>query len=102
MQHVYRLYVGADNKTGIVNEAKALELVSAFFVGFTVTRAQGYWDGKPEASLIIEIASEANAEGTIRALSQGIAHALEQEAVMYTAEVKSVEFVTGAVHTAHA
>lgn len=40
-----------------VNETKTLEIVSRYFPGFTAYHALGYWEGKPEASLIVEVST---------------------------------------------
>jgi len=38
-----------------INKAKIIELITKYFDGFTLIEGQGYWRGKSEKTLIIEI-----------------------------------------------
>lgn len=37
------------------NKDRVIKLVQKFFSGFTLIEATGYWQGKPEKALIIEV-----------------------------------------------
>lgn len=54
---IYRLYVGANNKTHKVEYGKANKIVSRYFTGFTSYKSVGYWQGKKENNYIIEVAN---------------------------------------------
>lgn len=47
MRTTYRIYT--ETKPNLA------ELTAAWFNGFTIYHAQGYWDGKPEPATIIEL-----------------------------------------------
>ena len=49
---IYRLYTEDKNRKEIE------KIVSKYFDGFTVFTAKGYWEGKSENSLVIEILIE--------------------------------------------
>jgi len=55
---LYNLYIGANNTTGKVEKEKAIKLISKTFEGLTLTNASGYWQGKPEKSIVISIETE--------------------------------------------
>lgn len=38
-----------------INKARIIELITKYFDGFTLIEGQGYWRGKSEKTLIIEI-----------------------------------------------
>lgn len=38
------------------NYSRLVKLCASYFDGFSIVEAEGYWKGKPESSLIIEIA----------------------------------------------
>jgi hypothetical protein len=73
-----------------------MNLVNRYFAetGFTVYQTQGYWMGKPEPSLVIEIiGGEAADEWMIEELAQEIKELAFQEAVMITADTVNVSVV---------
>lgn len=75
----YRLYVGANNKTGSVEYKKARAVVSSFVDGFTAYKSVGYWQGKPENSYIIELANVKS--GVVTSISKELKRVLKQQAV---------------------
>ena len=70
----YRLYTEDKNRD------KLIGLISESFQGFTIIEALGYWEGKPEKSLIIEIAM-AN-DWSIKELTADICKMNEQTCVL--------------------
>jgi len=52
---IYKLYIGSNNKTKKLESKKAIELASKNFDGFTIYKGIGYWKGKGEKCLIMEI-----------------------------------------------
>lgn len=49
------LYIGSNNKTGKLEMRKAFKIISKYSDGFTADRKTGYWKGKEEPSLKVEI-----------------------------------------------
>ena len=65
---------------------RAVKLASTFFQGFTLHKAQGYWKGTPEASLVFHfIGGEGDRHGfksEVKSLAYALRALLEQEAVL--------------------
>lgn len=62
------------------NHDKTIWLVSEHFDGFTVITATGYWQGKPEHSLIIEIGPDAKmGDGDARTQIEKLAYAIKKQ-----------------------
>lgn len=76
---LYRLYIGSNNKTKRLEELKAVKIVSQQFQGFTAYKGLGYWQGKKEKCLILEIESRSRKD--IIGLAKKLAKGLQQEAV---------------------
>ena len=76
----YRLYIGSNNRTGKVEDKKAIGIIAKQFEGFTVLpMGLGYWQGKQEATLQVEIetADKKKLIGTVKTLLK----ALKQDAI---------------------
>ena len=58
MANVYRLFVGANNKTGKCELTKLKGILDKNFQGYTVIKSQGRWEGKDEPSVIVEISTD--------------------------------------------
>jgi len=72
---VYRIYT--ENK----NKEEVAKIVSFFFEGFTMYEGVGYWKGKEEPSLIIEILVEADSNTNVyvaKAHVNEVARAIKQ------------------------
>ena len=76
---LYKYYIGHNNKTKKVEEKKALKIISKQFDGFTAFKGLGYWQGKAEKTLIIEI--ETNNKKAILITAKKIARELKQETI---------------------
>jgi hypothetical protein len=76
---LYRLYIGSNNKTKKLESKKAIRLVSKEYKGFTSFKGLGYWNGRSEKTLIIEI--EAQEKRGVLSLCKRLAKDLEQEAI---------------------
>lgn len=77
---MYRYFIGANNQTGQVEQDKAIGVFTSQGIeGLTAYKASGYWQGKAEKSLIVEV------EGISKQLAEFIASALckalDQQAV---------------------
>lgn len=88
----HKLYVGADNKTGIVAKGRIVAIVGRAFDGFTVQKAIGAWKGKYEKSAVVTIITD-NTDAAmidIDLIVVALKRELEQEFVLWTShEVKT-------------
>ncbi len=64
------------------NRRELLPIISKQFPGFTVIEATGYWLGKPEKSLVIEIMTRLSDDTPIMHLAGLIQDLNNQEAVL--------------------
>lgn len=90
---LYRLYIGANNTTGIVEKQKALSIASQAFEGFTAIEATGYWQSQPENTLLLEI--ETRKAKQVYALAHTLAQELEQQAVgVFSPRKAKMDFIS--------
>lgn len=54
-QSTYSLYIGSNNTTHKVEKTLIIEMFSLYFEGFTIQNALGYWQGKPEETVVVTI-----------------------------------------------
>ncbi len=73
---LYRIHTEDKNKQDV------LDMVAEVFDGFTVIEATGYWKGKREKSLIIEIDTPADRARDVLGLAARIRDYNAQEAVL--------------------
>ena len=73
---MYRLITEDKNREGIV------AIVSAVFDGFTLIETHGYWQGKPENSLIIEIDGPRVTGTQLNSIAEHICILNDQQCVM--------------------
>lgn len=71
-----------------------IEIVSRYFDGFTLIPCLGYWQGKPENTIIIEIIAE-NAMPQIRAIAKEIRTANKQQSVLISWSQIGYTFIEG-------
>jgi hypothetical protein len=63
-----------------VNYEQTIDLISARFYGFTVLTGMGYWQGKPEHSLIVEIVPpHGMGDGDARREIEKLAYAIKKQ-----------------------
>ena len=74
-----RLYIGSNNKTKRLEYDKAIRITSKQFEGFTAFKGVGYWQGKKEKCVIIEIESEN--KNKVLSLIKNLAKDLNQSAI---------------------
>lgn len=80
MQKVY-FYIGANNATGKLERDKAEEIIVKHFAEFSTYEIAGFWRGKKEPSLKVEILTEEPIT-KIAAAARDLKEALQQEAVL--------------------
>ena len=76
---LYKIYIGSNNKTKRLESKKAIRIATKQFQGFTAYKGLGYWQGKKENSLILEI--ETNKKKDVLKLVKNLATGLNQEAI---------------------
>lgn len=74
-----------------LNENKIRELLAISFDGFTILRTTGYWKGKKENSLIIEVMTRNGR--LIKAIGDAIKKQNNQEAVLITSHFVDCELI---------
>lgn len=88
---LFRLYIGSNNETGELESGKAIKILGARFQGFTASEGLGYWQGKAEKSLQVEI--ETDSEQDILDTSKVLAIELKQQAVG-VAKIGKMQFIS--------
>lgn len=69
-------------------------LVPRYFEGFSILTAKGYFRGRPEASIVIEIIGSLSDADKVRALAHDIREQYRQAEVWITTEEVSLTRVT--------
>lgn len=76
---LYRLYIGANNKTKEVEKAKAIGVIEKYFLGFTILLTDGYWQGEPKPSIIAEV--ETDDSQKVKSLAKQLKKVLKQDEI---------------------
>lgn len=76
----YRLFIGADNNTGVVDVSTIESIMNASHDGYTLYEGQGHWLGKKEGTVILEVTDD---EGKIMATVRKLKTELKQDAIAY-------------------
>lgn len=76
---LYNLFIGSNNSTHKVELAKIKKATGRMFEGFTIIPATGYWQGKPEKSVIVQI--EAMDRDQVVQLAELLKIELKQDAI---------------------
>lgn len=80
MTKIIKFYIGANNTSGEVEKQRAIEK------GFTIDvyESMGYWEGKIEKSIVIEIIDDSDVEALAKHIAIALRNELEQNALLYT------------------
>lgn len=76
---IFNLYVGANNKTHQIELDKLKTICNTFFEGYTLIPSQGYWQGKEEPSIIVQI--ETDNKNKVYMLAKTLKSSLKQQAI---------------------
>jgi len=79
---MYTLYIGSNNITGVLEKEKAITIISQYFNGFSYYEIDGYWLGKRENTLKVEIITNDNE--MIILLCNTLKTRLEQDSILET------------------
>ena len=80
----YNLFVGSNNSTKELESEKIIKIVSEYYKGFSCYEILGYWEGKSEKALKIEIAVEDTDINklAVTSLTKELKMELEQDSIM--------------------
>ena len=84
---LYRIYTEHKNLDSVVHQANQR------FEGFTVLSGVGYWKGKAEPALIIEVVAPEEDRELVVDLALSIKRTNAQEAVLLTTQSLAVDFL---------
>lgn len=82
-----KIYIGSNNKTGKLELDKILDIMSTAMQGYTLTQAQGFYNGKSENTAVIEIYGNYNL-GIIPELKSQ----LQQNSILVAESITEVNF----------
>ena len=89
----YKLYVGSNNETKILELELIKGVLNTFFEGYSLSIISGVWKGLSEQTAIIEILSE-NIDDKIKIVASQLKELLHQEAILISKEpIISAEFI---------
>ena len=75
-------YIGSNNKTHELEKDKALTILSDAYEGMTVSELVGYWKGAKEATLQVQVVTEAVDYTLLKATCKKLNSTLDQDAIM--------------------
>jgi len=81
---MYTLYIGSNNITGVLEKEKAIEIIAKYFDGFSCYEIDGYWQGKAEKTLKVEIIDTMGLSVKITELAQELKKELTQDSILVT------------------
>lgn len=75
-------YIGSNNKTHLLEQDKALKILSSHYEGMNVSELIGYWKGNQEKTLLVSIVTTSINLTEIKQVCKELNTTLEQDAVM--------------------
>lgn len=88
---IFKLYIGSNNQTKKLEKKRAIDIASSYFEGFSVSQILGYWKGKAEKTLLIEI--ETLEKLKVIELSKTLALELQQQAIGLIETSQKMDFI---------
>ena len=78
------LYIGSNNETGELEKDKAIKIIGSWYDSFTFITVKGYWKGKEESMLKIELYTSGGDINrlSIKKLSEELERELKQDKVL--------------------
>ena len=84
-KYLFTYYVGANNRTGVVERDKLLAyLTKNGITGCTVRDSVGIWEGNQEQSVAVEIIDDETLTDKLVSIKTGMCELLEQKAILLT------------------
>ena len=88
---LHTLYIGHNNNTlKRFKEDKINKIISKYFIGFTIQKVTGYYEGTREDSFKIEIIT--NEDKKVNDLKAFLVSELNQESILKTTALLNIEF----------
>jgi len=75
-------YIGANNKTKVVETDKTLSILSSYYEGMNISELVGYWQGIREPSLLVSVVVETVDYTQIKQVCKELNTILDQQAIM--------------------
>ena len=85
-------YIGSNNTSKELELEKIEAIVSAHFEGFTASEVIGYWKGKKERTLKVEIVTEESNTSLVK-IGKELKEKLEQESVLLEITQSNIAFI---------
>ena len=80
---VIKAYIGANNKTGRVEISKIKKAFNKEIEGYTLYKAEGYWQGEKEKNAIVELLTEKPEEILkFKEITKNLKKELKQNAIL--------------------
>ena len=86
------LYIGSNNTTKELESEKIESIISAHFDGFTTSEVIGYWKGKKEQTLKVEIVTDESNTALVK-LAKELKIKLDQESVLLEITQSNIAFI---------
>lgn len=84
--------IGSNNKTGKLEKRKIFSVIGRYTDGFTCYEAIGFWHGKKERSLMVDI-DDTNSSVVDR-LAKELAKVLRQDKIVVQSVETSIKFIS--------
>ena len=88
----YLLYVGANNRTNVLEDEKLRKIANKYLKGYTLDYGKGLWEGREEDSVVIDIINP-ESQKDVDKMAQEIANKLNQDVVLRTWHGVDVKFI---------
>jgi hypothetical protein len=80
-KHLIHFHIGSSNTLHYVEKDKVYAVLNEYFKGYTVIDATGYYEGSPEASIIVEVVAVEIREELLR-IAEELRSRLDQWSVL--------------------
>lgn len=88
-----KFYIGANNTTGEVEIKKITKYLTRYYQGFNVQDILGYWQGKPEKSVLVSILTENVNTSLVGRIAKHLTKILNQDAIITDIVDSNAKFI---------
>lgn len=75
-------YIGSNNQTHQVETKKALDILSSYYEGMSISELVGYWKGEQEKTMLASVVCEAVDYTQVKQVCKKLNTELDQQAIM--------------------
>lgn len=75
-------YIGSNNQTHIVETKKALDILSSYYEGMSISELVGYWKGQQEKTMLASVVCETVDYTQVKQVCKKLNSELDQQAIM--------------------